>query len=200
MRSNDRLGAGRRDGVVALLTALVVLLATAGVVHAADYDDPPEDYASYQPQTICRKAARPGTAELAKWINAQFAGGTATASVRACDSGGVSEHKDGRAIDWSMDASRKRDRREVARFLGELFADDQEANHHALARRMGVMYVIWNDRMYASYDEFAARDYRSSSCASLKSCSATLRHRDHVHISLSRPGGRGDTSWYAAND
>lgn len=188
----------RRAGVLALLAALV-LLVTPGVVQAADYDAPPEDYAGYQPQTTCRKIARPGTAELAAWINAEFGGGTATASVRACDSGGVSEHKDGRAIDWSMDASRKRDRREVRRFLTELFAVDQDDHPHALARRTGVMYVIWNDRMYASYDEFAGREYRSSSCPSLKKCSATLRHRDHVHISLSRPGGRGETSWYAAN-
>jgi hypothetical protein len=64
---------------------------------------------------------------------------------------------------------------------------------------MGVMYVIWNDHIYASYDTFAPRDYRSSSCPRLRTCSATLRHRNHVHISLSRAGGRGDTSWYAAH-
>ncbi len=58
------------------------------------------------------------------------------------------------------------------------------------------MYVIWNDHMYAAYDTFAKRDYLSSSCPSRKKCSATLRHRDHVHISLSKAGGRGTTSWY----
>jgi len=183
---------------VVLLVALLALLAP-GVVHAVEYDKPPEDYASYQPQTTCRKGARPGTVELAGWVNHRFSGGAATASVRACSSGGPSEHKDGRAIDWSMDATDKKDRLEVARLLDEIFAADGEGNAAALARRMGVMYVIWNDHIYASYDEFASRDYRSSSCAKLKGCSATLRHRDHVHISLSRPGGRGDTSWYAAH-
>jgi hypothetical protein len=137
--------------------------------------------------------------ELAGWIDHRFSGGAATASMRACSSGGTSEHKDGRAIDWSMDATEKKQRREVARFLDELFAEDDDGNAAALARRMGVMYIIWNDHIYASYDEFAGRDYQSSSCPKLKSCSATLRHRDHVHISLSRPGGRGDTSWYGAN-
>lgn len=29
-----------------------------------------------------------------------------------------------------------------------------------------------------------------------KKCSQTLRHRDNMHISLSRPGGMGRTSWY----
>jgi hypothetical protein len=182
-----------------LLTALLALLAAPGAAQAVEYDSPPEDYASYQPQTKCRTAARPGTRALADWVNAEHSGGAAKASVRPCGSGGASEHKDGRAIDWSMDASRKKHRREVGRFLEKLFAEDADGHRHALARRMGIMYVIWNDRIYASYDEFARRDYKSSSCPRVKSCSATLRHRDHVHISLSRRGGRGATSWYAAH-
>jgi hypothetical protein len=188
----------RRLGVV--LVALLALLVPPAAVQAVEYDDPPEDYASYQPQEKCRKTARPGTRALARWINQRFDGGTATASVRPCSSGGTSEHKDGRAIDWSMDATKKKQRREVAQFLATIFADDSDENPHALARRMGVMYVIWNDHIYASYDEFDRRDYKSSSCKKLKGCSATLRHRDHVHISLSRPGGRGLTSWYGAGD
>jgi len=98
-----------------------------------------------------------------------------------------------------MDATRRRDRGEVDRFLARLFASDRDGNAHALARRMGIMYVIWNDHLYASYNTFVQRDYRSSSCPRLRSCSATLRHRNHVHISLSKAGGRGDTSWYAAH-
>jgi hypothetical protein len=188
----------RRAAVV--LTASVALMGSPAAVHAAGYDAPPEDYASYQPQTKCRKSARPGTVELAGWINKKFSGGTASASVRGCDSGGASEHKDGRAIDWTMNAAKKKQRREVARFLNRIFAEDADGNEHALARRMGIMYVIWNDRIYASYDEFAARKYKSSSCPSLKKCSATLRHRDHVHISMSKPGGRGVTSWYDARN
>ena len=58
------------------------------------------------------------------------------------------------------------------------------------------MYVIWNDRMYSAWDEFEPENYLSSSCPSKKKCSKTLRHRDHMHISLSRPGARGRTSWY----
>ena len=49
---------------------------------------------------------------------------------------------------------------------------------------------------YASYRKFESRDYLASSCASRATCSKTLRHRDHMHISLSRAGGRGETSWY----
>lgn len=168
------------------------------LVGAAEPDAPVEDYASYQPQKTCAKRAKPGTRVLARWINNTFDGGSARATVRACDSGGVSEHKDGRAIDWSMDATRKADRQEVRRFLDALFAADADGTPHAKARRMGVMYVIWNDRSWASYRAFEPQAYVSSSCKpkKLAKCPATLRHRDHVHISLSRPGGRGETSWY----
>jgi hypothetical protein len=186
--------------VGASLTA--VLLATpptvlAGPASAAPtYDGPVEDYAPYQPQKHCRDTPRAGTRELAVWIDARYAGGPALASIRACSSGGASEHKNGRAIDWSMDATDADQRHEVRRFLDRIFATDGEDNPHALARRMGIMYVIWNDHMWASYDGFDRKGYRNASCASVQSCSVTLRHRDHVHLSLSRAGGRGDTSWF----
>ncbi len=192
-----------RAAAAALTTLLVsapVTLAGAAVAAPA-YDGPVEDYASYQPQKKCRDTARPGTRELAGWIDEKYDGGSAVASIRACSSGGVSEHKAGRAIDWMMDATKKKQRREVRRFLVKVFATDGDDEEHALARRMGVMYVIWNDHVYASYDDhFAKEDYLSSSCSSRKKCSKTQRHRDHVHVSLSRPGGRGDTSWYEAHD
>jgi hypothetical protein len=180
-----------------LLSVLLVGL-TPLVASAAPYEAPPEDYASYEPQTRCRRAVQPGTRALATWIDKRFAGGKPVIGVRSCRSGGTSEHKDGRAIDWMMDAGRKAHRTEVARFLDKVFAPDKQGNEHALARRMGIMYVIWNDRMWSSYDHFEAERYRSSSCRKLSRCSATLRHRNHVHISLSKAGGRAATSWHTA--
>ncbi len=37
----------------------------------------------------------------------------------------------------------------------------------------------------------------SARAARTATCSTTLRHRDHLHVSLTRPAGRGETSWYA---
>jgi len=84
----------------------------------------------------------------------------------------------------------------IRRLLTDAFATDAEGNPQALARRMGIMYVIWSDRFYPAYDEFEQQGYLSSSCRNKKKCSKTLRHRDHMHISLSRAGGRGLTSFY----
>lgn len=179
--------------VVGLIGGLLLgLLLGAGPASA--YTAPPEDYASYQPEDGCRDRPRAGTKQLAAWVTKAFGGGTALASLRRCDRS-TSEHQDGRAIDWSMDAAKRADRREVRRFLGRIFAADADGEGHALARRMGIMYVIWNDQMFSAYpsggaDHFERRDY-GCGCGS-----KTARHRDHVHISLGLRGGRGLTSWY----
>jgi hypothetical protein len=108
----------------------------------------------------------------------------------------VSEHKEGRAFDWTLDARKARDRSIAAEFLETAFATDARGNEHALARKQGIMYIIWNDHMYSASDQFEREDYLSSSCRTRRKCSRTLRHRDHMHISLSRAGGKGLTSWY----
>ncbi len=50
--------------------------------------------------------------------------------------------------------------------------------------------------MDVAWREFDAEDHLSGGCTGLARCSRTLRHRDHVHLSLGRPGARAATSWY----
>lgn len=184
----------RIPGSLAAVAALVLgLLVVTAPARAAL---PLEDYASYQPQTTCRPKARPGTVELGRWLVRRYGGGFGGIS-RPC-SASTSEHHEGRAFDWMLDAGNRADRQRARRFLTEAFAADAHGNPDARARRMGVMYVIWNDRMYAAWDGFRPQPYKSSSCKRLRTCSPTLRHRDHVHISLTRKAARGETSWYLA--
>lgn len=179
--------------LAALILALLLLPVTATAL-------PVEGYAPYQPQKNCNPTAKPGTEQLARWLQRQYPGTGSLGISRTCSSGGVSEHKEGRAFDWKVSATSKRDRAYVADFLSRVLASDEDGNEAALARRMGIMYILWNDRSWASYRGFAKADYRHSACRSLKKCSPTMRHRDHVHISLSRAGARGDTSWYRRHD
>ena len=172
-----------------VLLALSVLLALAAPAQARI-----EDYADYQGQTRCSPKAKPGTKALARWL-VRRGGGKGPIS-RSCSVGGTSEHKEGRAFDWTLDATRAKDRRIAEGFLDDAFRTDRKGNEHALARRMGIMYIIWDDRMWSAWDRFERESYLSSSCKKRKRCSKTLRHRDHMHISLSRKGGRGETSWY----
>ena len=172
----------------ALLVTCVVLVvapAPAGAI---------EDYPRYQPATKCSPKAKPGTKQLGHWLVRQYGGGFGPIS-RKCG-GSRSEHTEGRAFDWTLNAARKADRRRAKGFLDRAFATDAHGNTDALARRMGIMYVIWNDRMYAAWEGYDAEPYLSSGCPSKKKCSKTLRHRDHMHISLTRRAARAETSWY----
>jgi hypothetical protein len=162
---------------------------------SASETEPIDDYSPYVPQTRCSPYAKPGTKVFATWLVHHHGGGTGTIG-RSCAGSSVSEHKEGRAFDWVLDARVEKDRLRARAFLDQVFATDTAGNPHSLARRMGIMYIIWNDHMWSSYSTFVRRDYLSSSCKDVTHCSRTLRHRDHMHISLSRRGGKGLTSWY----
>ena len=183
---------------VATLTGPAVHAAGTGARASKDPDGsslPVEDYASYDPQTTCTKRPRPGTVALGEWLVQTYGGGGGAVN-RPCSDPGTSEHKDGRAVDWTLDADSPADRALARQFLEDAFATDDEGNQAALARRMGIMYIIWSDHFYPAYDQFQPESYLSSACRSLKKCSKTLRHRDHMHISLSKAGAKGLTSFY----
>lgn len=160
---------------------------------------PVEEYAGYQPAERCAPEAKPGTVELGRFVVHRYGGRFGSVS-RPCRkrSRVTSEHQEGRAFDWMVDATTAKGRATAQALLDDLFATDGGGNPHARARRMGVMYVIWNDRMYAAWDGFEPEPYLSSSCRTRKRCSPTLRHRDHVHISLTRAAAQARTSWYLA--
>lgn len=182
----------------ALLLPLLALLAAPTAATAADEEPPPvEAYARYEGQKKCAPKAKPGTLTLRAWAVKTY-GGAAGGISRACNVGGASEHKEGRAFDWTLDADKTSHRAIAKKFVDAILAEGKSGEAHELARRMGVMYVIWDDTMYASYREFAPTPYVSASCKGkpLKKCSKTLRHRDHVHVSLSWAGARATTSWY----
>ncbi|MDF1605990.1 hypothetical protein [Nocardioides sp. YIM 152315] len=183
-----------RLGVPALL-GLLLCLGLLAPGHAAE---PIEDYSSYQPAHKCHPAPKTGTAVLGRWVVRKF-GGRPVGGARPCGrkQGVTSEHQAGRAFDWSADVRRAADRRRVKALLRALFEPDRRGNEDARARRMGVMYVIWADRIYPAWNGFRPEPYLNSACEQRSKCSRTLRHRDHVHVSLDRDGARGRTSWYA---
>ncbi|MGZ4535632.1 MAG: hypothetical protein ACXVXE_08810, partial [Nocardioidaceae bacterium] len=171
-----------------LISGLALVLITPLSASASLPIDP---FASYQPQTRCSPKAKPGTLALEHWLLKKYPGSTSLGISRPCSSGGVSEHKEGRAFDWGLSIGSARDRRYAADFLAKAFATDADGNRDALARRLGIMYIIWNDHIYGAYTGFTKRSYVDASCKGkpLRKCSATLRHRNHMHISLSRDGG-----------
>lgn len=145
-----------------------------------------EGYAAYDPQRKCDPSAKPGTVALAQWLLERYPGTRSYGIVRACNIGGRSEHKEGRAFDWGANVGNAAERAAVDDFIRLILATDEHGNRHALARRMGVMYVVWNGQIWSSY--YADQGWRRYS--------GPNPHTDHVHLSLSWAGAMGTTSFF----
>jgi hypothetical protein len=180
-----------------LVTTVVLAVSLTGLQPLAPAAALPiESYPSYQPQNTCSPRAKAGTVMLANHLLTRYPGSGSSGISRSCGSSGVSEHKEGRAFDWRLKATSRRDRGYAQHFLSRILATDKRGNRRALARRMGIMYLIWDDQIWSSSTGYRTERYRHSACKKVRSCSATLRHRDHMHISLTRRAARAKTSWY----
>jgi hypothetical protein len=146
-----------------------------------------EGFARYEGQSTCDPTPKPGTLALRDVLLARYPSTKSLGVSRDCAIGGQSEHKEGRAFDWAADVNDATDVAAVNDFLTALFATDAEGHKFALARRMGVMYVIWNHQIWGAYN--AQQGWRPYDGAN--------PHTDHVHISLSWAGGKGLTSFWS---
>ncbi len=156
-----------------------------------------EPLSGYEPQTVCDPTDKPGAILLANLLTRTYPGTTASIS-RPC-TGGTSEHFDGRAIDWmtSMRTPAGLDRGNA--MITWMLATDAAGNSYANARRLGVMYLIWNDKIWAAYRPADGwRPY--STCAAHPEVAAdSACHRNHVHTSLSTLGASGTTSYWVGS-
>jgi hypothetical protein len=156
-----------------------------------------EPLARYVPADSCDPTAKPGVVALGDLLKGTYPT-TSYGISRTCgtDPLPTSEHYDGRAMDWFTSARTKAGRARANAVISWLFAKDAAGNRYANARRLGVMYLIWNDRIWGSYR--AAEGWRPySSCASHpEKAWDTTCHRDHVHFSLSWEGAMGRTSFW----
>jgi hypothetical protein len=150
--------------------------------------------AFYDAQTACDPKPKPGTRALAGLITRTYGRNQVIGITRACRIGGVSEHKEGRALDWMTSIRNRTGRANARAFLTWLLGPDANGVLYGNATRLGVMYVGWNNRYWASY----ATD---RGWAELKGCFSkpgrgndTICHRNHMHISLSWDGASGRTS------
>lgn len=183
-----------RIGHRCLATALGICLALTAVAAPAQAKTPPppralastaiDAHLGYQPQDSCSPSAKPGAKALLKLL-IQTWGGSSSGISRSCNAAGRSEHKEGRALDWHMSVKKASQRKRVDAALRWITANNGE-----VALRLGIMYVIWNQRIWSVYyPELGWRKMASRG-------SATANHKDHVHISLSWDGAYKQTSWW----
>jgi peptidoglycan hydrolase-like protein with peptidoglycan-binding domain len=154
-----------------------------------------EVLAGYVPANSCSPTPKPGSVQLAKLLKLTYPD-TSYGIGRACGPLPNSEHFDGRAIDWMNSIRDQQQAAQAKAVIGWLLATDRAGHPYANARRLGVMYVIWNDRIWGAYS--ADQGWRAyNNCALLPSRSSdTVCHRDHMHISLSWEGAMGRTSFW----
>lgn len=151
---------------------------------AARFGPAIEDVPHYQPQQWCWPSVKPGTRRLANHLKARYPGTLSDGISRACTRGGPSEHKEGRAFDWGVSIRNATQQRQAWNFLTWLLAPDRYGHRRAMARRMGIMYVIWSGHIFNA--DGPPRRYSGASS-----------HGDHMHISQSWAGAMGRTSFWS---
>ena len=159
-----------------------------------------EGMAAYVPQDSCDARIGAGTRKLATYLVNSYRATVPTTwgSARACGTGDTmpSEHYDGRAIDWMVNVNSAKQRAAAKAAIAWLLATDAQGNRFAMARRLGVMYLIFDNRIWGAWDG-TWDDYNGCQAKSMqKAAYANACHRTHIHISLSWAGARGRTSFW----
>lgn len=151
-------------------------------------------FASYDAQDTCDPTAKPGAVSFKDFILKTYPTTGDYGITRACSIGGTSEHKEGRAWDWKVNYYNTAQRDIADTVIDWLLDTDQHGNACANARRLGMMYFIWNSKIWGAYRS------PNSSCASAgwKAYTGTNPHTDHVHISWAWPGAKKQTTWWTA--
>lgn len=147
---------------------------------------PLDAYAPYSPQSTCDPTPKPGTQYVLNLATTFFGVNRGSSISRACTVGGTSEHKEGRAFDWSTSTQNPYELEAANRFIDWLTEAGPDGRVGYNARRLGVMYIIWNGRIWSN----------SSSSATWRPYTGASPHTDHVHVSLSWHGAYMRSSWW----
>jgi peptidoglycan hydrolase-like protein with peptidoglycan-binding domain len=141
----------------------------------------------YEPQRICDPASKPGVVAFAELMKNYYAATSKTSYGigRNCNSG-VTEHSEGRALDWMLSVNNPTQKAIADSVTKWLSAPDAQGRPGAMARRFGIMYIIWNHKMWRVYDP--ARGWAPYT--------GSVPHTDHIHFSFSWDGAYKRTSWW----
>ncbi len=137
-------------------------------------------------QTSCDPAEKPGITKFKNLVLSQFPVGSDWGSVRNCTDDGTSEHLEGRAWDWRVDVNNPAQFAAAADVLQWLTQAGPDGMAGYNARRLGVMYIGYNYRIWGAYR--AGDGWRVLNNAN--------GHTDHVHISFTWNGAMGRTSFW----
>lgn len=155
-----------------------------------------DEPAGFERESTCDPVEKPGARALRTLLRRTY-GAIPASTVRAC-SRADSGHEEGRAVDWMVSARVPAQRAMGDAFVAWLQAPDALGNPAAMARRLGVSYVIWRGRLWHP-SSFGGEWREYSGClhgAKRKRPADNTCHRTHVHISLSWDGAYQRTSYF----
>ena len=186
------------SSVVSLAVAIAAVLSVTPMAHAGrgfgPMIDPP---GGYQGQRWCDPDAKPGVLAFRRIVLREFPWSGAGGIGRACSIGGQSEHKEGRAWDWMVNAGKRRERRAAESIIRWLQSDDAYGNEDAMARRFGIMYLIWNRKSWSpSWGWSTYCVQRKRGCVDPDDGHVKSPHTDHVHFSFTWAGARKKTTYW----
>jgi hypothetical protein len=198
-----------RGPLAGLLAAAIALFACfaalAGGLSPNPANDPrlldkPIEGFRYDHARGCRDEPPRGMRAFQRWLNRNVRG--TSWGIMRCErlrgGGNYSLHSEGRAIDWHLDARRRKERRAARKLIRTLLARDANGERAALARRMGVQGLIFNCKSWWSGQEGLGKYsycYRPNG-EKRDDLDPTAAHVDHVHIELNWPGARKRTSFW----
>ncbi|NLE72109.1 MAG: hypothetical protein GX609_08460 [Actinomycetales bacterium] len=133
----------------------------------------------WQPSVSCDPTDKPGVVAFAKLVATHW-GKTRYHTSRQCVLGDGTQHAEGRALDWTMNAYDAGEK-----LLGDAVVAWITANNGEMARRFGIMYLIWNRKIWYSYRPTVFESY-----------TGPVPHTDHIHFSFTWDGAMGRTSWW----
>ena len=154
--------------------------------------------AQYEGQAQCDPPPKPGTQRLSDLIKATYGPDQTVWIPRACEIGGQSEHKEGRALDWMTSVRNAQQRANAETFLNWLLGPDQAGTPYGNAVRLGVMYIGWNDRIWRGYDIERGWTELKGCFSKPEQGNDTVCHRNHIHISLTWDGATATSSFWDA--
>jgi len=131
----------------------------------------------YQTNVVCAPVDKPGIEAFGTLIGQHYSR-PAYSTSRACIDQ-KSDHYDGRALDWTLDANNPADRR-----IGDAAVTWLTANDGEMAKRFGIQSIIWN-----------AHSWRPGA-GGWQGYAGQSAHTDHVHFSFTWDGAMMRTSWW----
>jgi len=197
-RAAPRARVTRALPVVLALASVLATVPVAAAPKAPRFGPVIEAYAEHVSPERCRPKAKPGVQAFADLLAEAYPDSAWFGIGRACEGEATSDHHEGRALDWSRDAGDRSERRDVKDLFAWLFATDEHANTDALARRLGITYVIWNRRIWGAWSgewsEYCVK--KPAGCRDPDSKALLNPHTDHVHFSFGWPGARKRTTFW----